>query len=81
MDILQANSNAVMSKAGNPERLLMVKQDREYYTGGGQILRGSRLISVNLVYSDNPCDCCQWNDPVYADNDEVQDFCHTRCKR
>jgi hypothetical protein len=55
MDILQANSNAVMSKAGNPERLLMVKQDMEYYSGGGQILKGSRLISVNLVYSDNPC--------------------------
>ena len=81
MNLLQCNSNAVSSKAGNPERLLQIKQDMECYSGGGQIIRGSRMVSVNLVYSDNPCETCQWNDPVYADNDAVQDFCHTRCKR
>jgi hypothetical protein len=78
MGLIESNSQAVMSRAGNPLRLLEMKQDRENYTGGGSI-RVTNRYKAEIIYSDNPCDCCQWAD--FQHIEAVDIYCHTKCKR
>jgi hypothetical protein len=78
MGLIESNARAVSGRRGNPLRLLEMKQDRENYTGGGSI-RVTNGYKAEIVYSDNPCDCCQWDS--VQDIDSVADYCHTKCKR
>jgi hypothetical protein len=79
MDLLQSNSMAVSGRRDNPLSLLMRKQDKENYSGGGRITTGNRH-TAEIIYSDNPCDGCQWSDDTVKDIPEVLDYCHYHCK-